>query len=166
MTKQPYIIFLFLVFLIHTVYASDLKRGNSAFLYGKNNAWISQIKKYNAAVPVKNRINYLFPLSGRAHVSEGQDVLSVTYDPSVTAFYKTQLPNAKILANISFRSKNSSFGHLTPEAYIRAADQIARVILADPSIDGIHLDIEIYGDNMLPFYRQLSDTLRSHGKIT
>jgi len=166
MARQFHIIFVMLAFLAQAVYASDLKKGNSAFLYGRNNAWISQIKKYNAAVPAENRISSLFPLVGRAHVSEGQDVLSVTYDPSVTAFYKTQLPHARILANISFRSKNSSFGHLTPEAYVRAADQIARVILADPSVDGVHLDVEIYGDNMLPFYRRLSDTLRSHGKIT
>lgn len=111
--------------------ATALPKGNSAWLYGKNQEWVLQIKNYNTHSPA-GQINYLFPETGVIHIDSNDQSLLMTYDPDVTKFYKQNLKNVKILPDLSFWVANTNFKTWPVKKYQKAADQIAKKIMMIP----------------------------------
>lgn len=142
-----------------------LEKGNSAWLYGKQQAWISEIQQFNTTVSPSNRLNYLFPETSIIHIDSAHDALLMSYDPSVTAFYKQQLKNVKVIPDLSFWVANTNFKNWPVIKYQEAADKIANYINNDPNADGVFLDLESYSSNLLPFYMRLAKDFKGHNKI-
>ncbi len=145
--------------------AFALPKGNSAWLYGKKEIWITQIKNYNNHAEFLKRLNYLFPETGIIHIDSTHDSLLMTYDPSVTKFYKQQLKNVKILPDLSFWVAHTTFKNWPAKKYQEAADKIAEKINNDSNADGVFLDLESYQPILLPFYQTLVKDLKIHHKI-
>lgn len=131
----------------------------------KNNLWVNQIERFNLSVTPNHRINYLFPETAIVHINPSQNTLLMTYDPSMTKFYKTHLPHSKILPDLSFWVANTSFKHWSPREYERAAEQIVLLINNDPNADGVFLDLETYQPSFMPFYQTLVAGLDRHHKM-
>ncbi len=144
--------------------AIALQKGNSAWLYGKDQKWVAQIKSYNAHSS-NNQIKYLFPEAGIIHIDSNTQSLLMTYDPSVTKFYKQNLKNVKIIPDLSFWVANTNFKTWPVKKYQEAANKIAKKINDDPNADGVFLDLESYQSTLLPFYRALVKDMEGHHKI-
>ena len=151
--------------VIFSLNANAFVKGNSAWLYGKEESWIKQIQSFNSEVPADNRLNYLFPETSIIHIDSKHDALLMTYDPSVTQFYKQSLKNVKVIADLSFWVKGTNFTTWPVAKYEAAADQIAALINNDPNADGAFLDLETYTPSLLPFYARLVKDLQVHHKI-
>ena len=160
-----YIYSALILFFIATSFAQTLPRGNSAWLYGKENQWIQQIDSFNQRMPMADKFNYLFPETATVSVDSSTQRLIIQYDPSVTKFYKQQLEDIKILADFSFWVAHSNFHHWSQESYIKAADQIAGIINQDVYADGVFLDLESYSPELISFYKELAIQLQQTHKI-
>lgn len=163
--KSLYRPIIFSLLLPCMVNANTLPKGNSAWLYGKKESWIQQIQDFNSHTPASNRFNYLFPETGIIHIDSIHDKLLMSYDPSVTKFYKQNLKNVVIIADLSFWVAHTNFKNWPVIKYQKAADQIAALINNDPNADGVFLDLETYSPSLLPFYRELVKDLKSKNKI-
>lgn len=139
--------------------------GNSAWLYDKSDVWVSEISHFNQSVPPKHRLNYLFPETAIIHIDSEKNTLLMTYDASVTKFYKSRLPHCQILPDLSFWVANTSFKTWSPLEYERAAKRIVDLINQDPNADGVFLDLETYQPSFLPFYRTLVAGLNKTHKV-
>lgn len=152
------------IFLLSTN-ATALTPGNSAWLYGKNESWIQTINAFNQKNKKSRQLNYLFPEIGSLHIDNENKKIILTYDPSITQFYKTQLPNIKIMPDISFWVANTNFKTWSPKEYQAAAKCIAGHINQDKNADGVFLDLESYKPSLLPFYVALVKELSTHHKL-
>lgn len=142
-----------------------LPKGNSAWLYGKEETWTTQIQRFNAHTSAANRINYLFPETAVVHIDSAHDTLLMTYDPSVTAFYKARLPSVNVIPDLSFWVAHTNFKNWPVDKYQQAADEIANDVNHDPHADGVFLDLESYSSTLLPFYQRLQQDLNVDHKI-
>lgn len=157
---------IFLSFLLlFGIRSNALPQGNSAWLYGKEDAWIKQILHYNKQTSKPCRLNYLFPETGIIHIDSAHEELLMTYDPSVTQYYKKKLKNIKIIPDLSFWVAHTNFKQWSVPQYQKAADQIAQFINNDPNTDGVFLDLETYSPVLLPFYYELVNDLKKSHKI-
>lgn len=157
--------FIFTLFsLFWFINSQALPKGNSAWIYGKRSSWITQIQDYNIHVPINQRLNYLFPEAGVVHIDSTHEALLMTYDPTVTKFYKQQLKNVAILPDLSFWVAHTNFKTWPVKKYQEAANQIAEKINEDPNADGVFLDLESYTPTLLPFYQSLVKDLQTHHK--
>ncbi|HVV68444.1 MAG TPA: hypothetical protein VHE99_05350 [Gammaproteobacteria bacterium] len=150
---------------IYMLNAYALPKGNSAWLYGKEQSWINQIQRFNDKAVLSHRFNYLFPEAGVVHVDSKHNQLLITYDFNTTKFYKSRLKNVKILPNLSFWVANTNFKHWSNIQYKKAADSIASIVNNDPNADGVFLDLESYSATLLPFYQEFAKQLRNKKKI-
>lgn len=158
-------ILLFLIFCFFLKNAIALEKGNSAWLYGKEHKWITQIQNFNIISPADNKINYLFPEASIIHIDSEHKKLIMTYDFSVTQFYKKKLKNINILPDLSFWVAHTNFKYWSTLQYQQAADQITTYINNDPNADGVFLDLESYQSSFLPFYQRLAKNLKKQHKI-
>lgn len=157
---------LFFVFiLICSFNVEALVQGNSAWLYGKDDQWIKKISEFNGGVSKEKRLNYLFPEVGSVHIDDKNKKIIMTYDSSVTEFYKMKLPDIRIIPDLSFWVANTNFKTWTAKQYQAAANEIVNDINQDPNADGVFLDLESYVPNLLSFYVALVHGLKSHHKI-
>ena len=154
-----------LFILIFSGNAIALPEGNSAWVYGKKLDWIEQIKRFNSTVLPSHRINYLFPNTASVHVNQKSEKLIITYDKSVTQYYKHALKNIHMLPDLSFWVAKTNFTQWSKKNYELAADQITSIINNDQNADGVFLDLETYHQNMLPFYQELSKDLKKSNKM-
>lgn len=145
--------------------AIALEKGNSAWLYGKETKWIDEIRNFNSMSSSDFRINYIFPETSVIHIDSEHKKFIMTYDVSVTQFYKKKLQEVKILPDVSFWVAHTNFKHWSVTQYQQAADQIATYINNDPNADGVFLDLESYQASLLPFYQRLEKDLEIHHKI-
>lgn len=157
--------FVFLLILSGSINASGLPKGNSAWLYGKEESWVNQIQRFNTKVSTQNRIKYLFPETGIIHIDSLNSKLLIGYDPTVTKFYKERLKDVKIMPDLSFWVAHTNFKTWTNKQYWAAADNIAKLINEDTNADGVFLDLESYRAVLLPFYTRLVKNLQATHKI-
>lgn len=139
--------------------------GNSAWLYGKKDEWVAEVIHFNQCHQPQHRINYLFPESGSVHIDSKNNKILMTYDPSVTSFYKKKLPNIIIMPDLSFWVAHTNFKDWSVDQYRVAAKKIVTQINHDDNADGVFLDLESYKPTLLPFYSSLVHGLKKHHKI-
>lgn len=153
------------IILLFSTKGETFTPGHSAWLYGKNQSWVYKISAFNKTMPATCRINYLFPEAGTIHIDSTNKKIILDYDASVSKFYKTNLPDVKIMPDISFWVAHTNFKNWTPEQYQTAAITIAAYINQDKNADGVFLDLESYKTSLLPFYRDLVNSLKNKHKL-
>lgn len=113
------------------------KKGTGAWIYGTNQRFVNEIIAFNQMVKDPDKkIRYLFCYTGSVETER-----LTGFDASVGNFYKKQLPECEIYANID---GEPSINGISDKRLAELGREIADKINGDKNIAGLHLDIEPY----------------------
>ena len=131
--------------------AIEVLKGYGAWVYGTEIDYITTISNYNSVTSDEEDIKYLFCRVGGLNLTK-QKVID--YNHSITEHYKKNLPNCLIYPMLD---ASGDLGNLSSSELDTLAQSIACEINNDPTnVDGIHLNIEPYDDNIIELVNDIS----------
>lgn len=111
------------------------------------NPFVNDIKAYNNNSI--NHITYLFPHTGSVKLLK----YNISYNRTVTAFYKSNIPEIKVYPMLDSEKNLINFSDIE---IINLAKNISAQLNSDINADGLHLDIEPYDSSLI----KLVDAIR------